>query len=62
MGRDLARRAPSRPAMEGARCSASQLCACPPEDVGGAWGYAEMLDALANPEHEERDSYIEWLG
>jgi len=36
--------------------------ACPPEDVGGAWGYAEMLDALADLGNEERDSYIEWLG
>ncbi len=25
---------------------------CPPEDVGGSWGYADFLDALANPAHE----------
>ena len=36
--------------------------ACPPEDVGGSYGYAEMLDALADPTHEEHESYIEWLG
>ena len=35
---------------------------CPPEDVGGTWGYAEMLEALADPRHEEHDGYIEWLG
>ena len=35
--------------------------ACPPEDVGGSCGYAEMLDALADPTHEEHESYIEWL-
>ena len=35
---------------------------CPPEDVGGPWGYTEMLEALADPKHEEHDSYIEWLG
>ncbi len=35
---------------------------CPPEDCGGVWGYAEMLEILKQPGHEEYDSYIEWLG
>ena len=35
---------------------------CPPEDCGGVWGYADMLEALKQPDHEEHDSYIEWLG
>jgi hypothetical protein len=35
---------------------------CPPEDCGGVWGYAEMLEILKQPEHEEYESYIEWLG
>lgn len=35
---------------------------CPPEDCGGVWGYAEMLDVLKQPDHEEYESYIEWLG
>lgn len=34
---------------------------CPPEDCGGVWGYAEMLEILKQPEHEEYESYIEWL-
>jgi len=25
---------------------------CPPEDVGGSWGYAEFLDAIADLAHE----------
>jgi hypothetical protein len=36
--------------------------ACPPEDVGGIWGYANFLEAIADPAHEEHDSYLEWVG
>jgi hypothetical protein len=34
---------------------------CPPEDCGGVWGYAELVEILKQPEHEEYESYIEWL-
>jgi hypothetical protein len=33
--------------------------ACPPEDCGGAWGYAELLDIMANPDHPERKERLE---
>lgn len=36
--------------------------ACPPEDVGGVWGYATFLEALANPEHPDHKMYVEWVG
>ena len=36
--------------------------ACPPEDVGGIWGYEDFLEAIQNPEHEEHEMYIEWIG
>jgi hypothetical protein len=36
--------------------------ACPPEDVGGARGYAEMLAALADPGHPDHAVMREWLG
>jgi hypothetical protein len=36
--------------------------ACPPEDVGGVWGYEEFLAAILDPQHEEHDSYLEWIG
>ena len=38
--------------------------ACPPDDVGGVWGYADMLHVLANPDedHEQYEEYIDWLG
>ncbi|WP_226363174.1 plasmid pRiA4b ORF-3 family protein [Pseudonocardia sp. ICBG1142] len=36
--------------------------ACPPEDVGGTPGYAEFLDALADPDHPEHTDRIAWWG
>ena len=36
--------------------------ACPPEDVGGIWGYAEFLQAIQNPDHPEHEEYLEWGG
>jgi hypothetical protein len=41
--------------VEGAR-------ACPPEDVGGPWGYEEFLEALADPSHEQHEEFLEWAG
>lgn len=35
---------------------------CPPEDVGGIGGYMRMLKVLRNPNIEEYESYIAWLG
>ena len=36
--------------------------ACPPEDCGGIWGYAELLKTLKNPKHPEHKTMKEWLG
>jgi hypothetical protein len=36
--------------------------ACPPEDVGGPWGYEEFLAALADPDHESHAEMSEWAG
>jgi Plasmid pRiA4b ORF-3-like protein len=35
--------------------------ACPPEDCGGAWGYQDLKDALADPAHERHEELLEWL-
>lgn len=45
-------------------CVTSGKGACPPEDVGGVWGYAQMLDILSGKvdDPEEKASYEEWLG
>jgi Plasmid pRiA4b ORF-3-like protein len=32
---------------------------CPPEDVGGAWGYGDLIEALDDPGHDEMR---EWVG
>ena len=34
---------------------------CPPEDVGGPWGYAEFLEAIADPKHERHVELSEWI-
>ena len=36
--------------------------ACPPEDVGGQPGYAEFLEAMADPNHPEHEAMLEWHG
>jgi hypothetical protein len=33
----------------------------PPEDSGGIPGYADLLDALANPRHPEHARYARWV-
>ena len=36
--------------------------ACPPEDIGGVWGYEELCQALKNPGKEEYEEMLEWMG
>lgn len=36
--------------------------ACPPEDCGGVWGYAELLEISHNPRHGKHAEVIEWPG
>lgn len=43
------------------RCVEGQR-ACPPEDVGGVRGYREYLQALADPDDEQHQLCLEWLG
>jgi hypothetical protein len=36
--------------------------ACPPEDCGGPYGYPYFLDKIEDPEHEEHEEALEWVG
>jgi hypothetical protein len=36
--------------------------ACPPEDCGGIWGYADFLEAIHDPQHPEHEAMLEWIG
>ena len=36
--------------------------ACPPEDCGGPWGYANLKKILADPSQDEHQDMLEWLG
>ena len=36
--------------------------ACPPEDIGGVWGYAEFVEAINDPQHEQHEEFVEWAG
>jgi len=52
------------PSQEGARypiCLKGKR-ACPPEDVGGVWGYENFLEAFRNPDHDEHEEYLTWIG
>ncbi len=35
---------------------------CPPEDVGGPWGYQEFLAVIADPTHEDHEHLVGWAG
>jgi hypothetical protein len=52
------------PAEAGARyprCIAGKR-ACPPEDCGGPWGYADFLEKIQNANHPEHEDMLEWAG
>jgi hypothetical protein len=36
--------------------------ACPPEDCGGIHGYQELLKVISNPENDEYEEMMTWLG
>jgi len=43
------------------RCTGGRRAA-PPDDCGGIWGYAELVEALSDPDDQEHQDRLEWLG
>jgi hypothetical protein len=35
--------------------------ACPPEDIGGVWGYFEFIEAIQDPRHPRHADFAEWF-
>ena len=35
---------------------------CPPEDIGGSWGYAYFLEAIGDEEHPEHEELLDRIG
>jgi hypothetical protein len=52
---------PMDPSATYPRCLAGKR-SCPPEDCGGPWGYADLLDAISDRSHERHAELKEWLG
>jgi len=52
------------PSAEGQPCPAciGGKRACPPEDSGGPYGLAQLLEIRANPSHPDHEEMAEWLG
>jgi Plasmid pRiA4b ORF-3-like protein len=42
-------------------CTAGKLSG-PPEDCGGLYGYYNLLEAIRDPDHEEHEEMLEWIG
>ncbi len=52
---------PAEPGVAYPRCTGGRR-AGPPEDSGGVFGYADLLNVLANPKHEDHAALLSWLG
>jgi hypothetical protein len=54
-------RRPAEPGKQYPLCEEGER-ACPPEDVGGVWGYTDFLEAITDPKNERYREMREWIG
>lgn len=57
----IEKRLPAEPGAPAAQLLAGEF-ACPPEDCGGPYGYADLLEVVADPRHPNHAEMSEWLG
>lgn len=43
------------------RCTGGRRAA-PPDDCGGVWGYAELVEVLGDPRHPDHQERLDWFG
>ena len=58
---ELEKRLEAEPDVTYPRCVEGER-ACPPEDCGGVWGYADLLEALKRPKTPRHREILGWLG
>ncbi len=51
---------PADPAITYPRCIGGRR-ACPPEDCGGPYGFAELLEAIGDEEHPRHEELMDWI-
>ena len=52
---------PSNPGESVPKCIGGRR-GCPPEDVGGIWGYEDFLKVYYDKAHPEHEEMVEWAG
>jgi len=52
---------PAEPGKKYPACTAGARAA-PPDDCGGIPGYERLLEVLEDPDHEEHEDMLQWLG
>lgn len=57
----LEKRLPADPKLTYPLCTGGQR-ACPPEDCGGIVGYYNLLDAIGDPNHDDHEDMLDWIG
>lgn len=58
---DIEKTVPAEEGVRYPRCWKGER-ACPPEDCGGPWGYADLLEKICDPEHVEHSDAPEQVG